>query len=137
MLTSRWTGRRVLGMSDCLWGLLDGMNDAGLAVSLAYGGRSGAGEGFGIPLVVRYVLEMAETVADVRSLLSRLPVSMAYNLTVVDRNADFGTFFVAPGKQPEYLPMAVATNHRGRTPRIPSTLDCFAVSSVKMHCSLP
>ena len=33
------TGRRVIGMSDCLWGLLDGVNDAGLAVSLAFGGR--------------------------------------------------------------------------------------------------
>ena len=29
--------RPVIGMSDCLWGLLDGMNDAGLAVSLTFG----------------------------------------------------------------------------------------------------
>jgi hypothetical protein len=29
-----YTGRRVLGMLDCLWGLLDEVNDAGLAVSL-------------------------------------------------------------------------------------------------------
>ena len=43
-------------MSDCLWGLLDGINDAGLAVSLAFGGRA-TREGFGIPLVVRYLLE--------------------------------------------------------------------------------
>ena len=43
VLSSRWSARRVLGMSDCLWGLLDGMNDAGLAVSLAYGGRPGTG----------------------------------------------------------------------------------------------
>jgi predicted choloylglycine hydrolase len=34
-----YTGRRVLGMLDCLWGLLDGVNDAGLAVSLTFGGR--------------------------------------------------------------------------------------------------
>jgi hypothetical protein len=31
--------RRVLGTLDCLWGLLDGINDAGLAVSLTFGGR--------------------------------------------------------------------------------------------------
>jgi predicted choloylglycine hydrolase len=34
-----YTGRRVLGMVDCLWGLLDGVNDAGLAISLTFGGR--------------------------------------------------------------------------------------------------
>jgi hypothetical protein len=28
-----YTGRRVLGMLDCLWGLLDGVNDSGLAIS--------------------------------------------------------------------------------------------------------
>jgi len=49
-------GRPVLGMLDCLWGLLDGINDAGLAVSLTFGGRPQVGEGFGIPLVIRYVL---------------------------------------------------------------------------------
>ena len=45
-------GRPVLGMLDCLWGLLDGINDAGLALSLTFGGRPQAGEGFGIPLVI-------------------------------------------------------------------------------------
>ena len=28
---SRWSGRRVMGTGDCLWGLVDGVNDAGLA----------------------------------------------------------------------------------------------------------
>src|SRR5438093_3967849 len=28
--STEWTGRRVIGMSDSAWGLLDGMNDAGL-----------------------------------------------------------------------------------------------------------
>jgi hypothetical protein len=27
---TEYAGRRVLGMLDCLWGLLDGINDAGL-----------------------------------------------------------------------------------------------------------
>ena len=38
-------------MSDCLWGLLDGMNDDGLGVSLTFGGRRVLGDGFGIPIV--------------------------------------------------------------------------------------
>ena len=125
VVSSRWTGRRVLGMSDCLWGLVDGMNDAGLAVSLAYGGRPGVGEGFGIPLVVRYLLEVAETVGDVGRLLARLPVNMAYNLTIADRNADAGTFFVAPGTRPEFFPTPVAANHRGRTPEAPEHAQAF------------
>src|SRR4029079_14648630 len=32
--STRLLEKRVVGMTDCLWGLLDGMNDDGLAVSL-------------------------------------------------------------------------------------------------------
>jgi len=43
---TQWSGGgRVIGMSDCLWGLLDGVNDAGLAVSLTFGGRRDVGDG--------------------------------------------------------------------------------------------
>ena len=57
-----WAGRRVIGMSDCLWGLLDGVNEDGLAISLAFGGRPVVGDGFGVPLVMRYVLQTCSTV---------------------------------------------------------------------------
>jgi predicted choloylglycine hydrolase len=117
--SSALSGRRVIGSSDCLWGLLDGMNDAGLVVSLTFGGRPGGGRGFAIPIVVRYLLEVAQTVADVTSLLARLPVGMAYNLTVLDRNADVVTIFVAPGATPEVYRHRVATNHRGTVPDWP------------------
>src|SRR4029078_6489913 len=50
------TGRPVIGMSDCLWGLLDGINDAGLSMSLAFGGRRATGPGFAMPLIARYLL---------------------------------------------------------------------------------
>jgi predicted choloylglycine hydrolase len=123
--SSAFTGRRVLGMSDCLWGLVDGMNDAGLAASVAFGGRRGAGNGFGIPLVIRYLLEVAETVADVRTVLSGLPVNMAYNITVLDRNADAATIFVAPGEEPVVLPLLAATNHRGTSPEDPEHARAF------------
>ena len=46
---SRLNGKRVLGVVDCLWGVLDGINEDGLAVSLAFGGRTTSGKGFGIP----------------------------------------------------------------------------------------
>ena len=61
VLLTGFTGRRVLAMTDCVWGVVDGMNDAGVAIALAFGGRRVVGEGFGIALVMRYCLEMAET----------------------------------------------------------------------------
>jgi predicted choloylglycine hydrolase len=117
--SSAFTGRRVLGMGDCLWGLLDGMNDAGLAVSLAFGGRPGSGPGFGIPLVVRYLLEVAASIDDVRSVLRRVPVNMSYNLTFVDGSGESLTAFVAPDSAPEFSSARVATNHRGTVPEHP------------------
>ena len=51
-LHTNWL-KPVMGMSDCNWGLLDGINGDGLAVSLAFGGRKVMGEGFGIPLIIR------------------------------------------------------------------------------------
>jgi predicted choloylglycine hydrolase len=106
------TGRRVLGMSDCLWGLLDGINDAGLAVSLAFGGRRVTRAGFAIPLVVRYVLEVCDTTAQVLDVLARLPVQASYNLTILDRGGVAATARVAPDRPPVIGPMAVAANHQ-------------------------
>jgi predicted choloylglycine hydrolase len=117
--STAFTGRRVLGMGDCLWGLLDGMNDAGLAVSLAFGGRPGSGSGFGIPIVVRYLLEVAASLDDVRSVLRRVPVNMSYNLTAVDGSGESLTTFVAPDSAPEFFSARVATNHRGTVPEYP------------------
>jgi predicted choloylglycine hydrolase len=117
--SSAFTGRRVLGTGDCLWGLVDGMNDAGLAVSLAFGGRPGSGAGFGIPLVVRYLLEVAASLDDVRSVLRRVPVNMSYNLTFVDSSGENLTAFIAPDSAPEFSSAQVATNHRGTVPEYP------------------
>src|SRR6476620_4268435 len=117
--STAFTGRRVLGTGDCLWGLVDGMNDAGLAVSLAFGGRPGSSPGFGIPLVLRYLLEVAESIHDVVSVLRRVPVNMSYNLTVVDASGEGLTAFVAPECAPEFSPARVATNHRGTVPEFP------------------
>ena len=108
-----YTGRRVLGMLDCLWGLLDGVNDAGLAVSLTFGGRPQVGEGFGIPLVIRYVLEVCETTADAVRVLRRVPVHMSYNVTVLDRSGEHVTVYLAPDRPARVTHLAAATNHQG------------------------
>ena len=109
-----WNGRRVIGMSDCLWGLLDGVNDAGLAISLTFGGRRDVGEGFAIPLVVRYVLETCDTVAQAREALARIPVHAPQNLTLLDRSGEVLTAYVGPGRAAEFPATAATTNHQGK-----------------------
>jgi predicted choloylglycine hydrolase len=106
------TGRPVIGMSDCVWGLLDGINDAGLAVSLAFGGRRVTGRGFAIPLIVRYLLELCATTEHALAVLARLPVQASYNLTLVDREGQGVTAHVAPDRAPTLGRALVATNHQ-------------------------
>jgi predicted choloylglycine hydrolase len=111
--STRMLERRVVGMSDCLWGLLDGMNDAGLAVSLTFGGRQALGEGFGIPIVVRYLLEVCATVAEAKAVLARLPYSLSHNLTVIDRAGGVLTAYLSPDREPMFRDVPAATNHQG------------------------
>lgn len=124
-LSSQWGERRVIGTSDCLWGLLDGMNDRGLAVSLTFGGLPGTGQGFAIPLVVRYLLEACDSVAEARQVIDRIPVAASYNVTLTDRSGAVVTAFVAPGRVPEYFDMPLATNHRGLVPDRPDLARRF------------
>lgn len=111
--STRLLGRRVIGMSDCLWGLLDGMNEDGLAVSLTFGGRRALGDGFGIPIVVRYLLETCADVAQARSVLARLPYSLSHNLTVADRSGEVLTAYLSPDREPIFRAFPAATNHQG------------------------
>jgi len=95
-LATRWCGQQVLAMGDCLWGALDGLNEAGLAASLSFGGRTRAGQGFGIPLVMRYLLEVASTVEEACAILKRVPVHMSYSITLLDLSGHWATVFVGP-----------------------------------------
>ena len=109
-----WSGRRVIGMSDCLWGLLDGVNDSGLSVSLTFGGRRDVGDGFAIPLVVRYLLETCDDVAQARAALARIPVHAAQNVTLLDAAGDVLTAYLGPGRPPQFHAVAATTNHQGK-----------------------
>lgn len=112
VLRTQWLGRKVLGLSDCLLGLLDGVNDEGLALSLTFGGRREVAPGFGIPLVLRYVLETCATLEEAVRALKRIPCHMAYNVTVVDRKRAFRTVFLRPGQRAMVTSAAAATNHQ-------------------------
>jgi predicted choloylglycine hydrolase len=109
VLRSDYT-RPTLGMSDCLWGLLDGINDAGLAVALAFGGRQSRGDGFGITLIVRYLLETCDTVEQAVATLQRVPVHAPYNLTLAGP-AGAATVYVGPDRAPT-ASEPFATNHQ-------------------------
>jgi len=112
LLYTSWNGRGVIAMSDCMWGVLDGMNESGLVVSLAFGGRKVVGDGFGIPLVLRYVLEFCETTPDAVAALSRIPSHMAYNVTVLDRAGKTRTVFMAPDQPAVVSDQRHAVNHQ-------------------------
>lgn len=115
VLRTAWT-RPVLGMSDCLWGLLDGVNDAGLCIALAFGGRDAMGPGFGIPLVVRYLLETCTTTAAATAALARLPIHMAYNLALVDATGDHAIAQVGPDRPALIRRDQVCANHQEPEP---------------------
>jgi predicted choloylglycine hydrolase len=112
ILKTHWQGRTVLGTSDGLIGLVDGINDLGLSVSLTFGGRPVAGDGFGVPLVLRYVLQTCETAEQASQVLSRIPVHMSYNITVLDAKGHYRTVQMGPDRGSVITHAAVATNHQ-------------------------
>ena len=111
-MSTRWCGQRVVAMSDCLCGALDGINESGVAMSLSFGGRKTRGVGFGIPLLLRYALEMSTTTREAVCVLTRIPVHMTYSVTVVDKSGSSATVYIAPDRTPEIVPHRGATNHQ-------------------------
>lgn len=111
-LASRFCGKRVVAIVDCLWGVLDGINEDGLAVSLSFGGRTAVGEGFGVPMALRYVLECASNVNEAAAILKRLPIHMSYSIALVDRAGHHVIAFVTPDRPMELIKRRVITNHQ-------------------------
>ncbi|UJH70102.1 C45 family autoproteolytic acyltransferase/hydolase [Ornithinimicrobium sp. INDO-MA30-4] len=139
-------GRKVIGTSDLLWGLLDGTNEDGLAVSLTYGGRPARADdapGFAIPLVLRYLLETCADVPAAIEALRRLPIAQAYTLALVDTAGGAASVYVAPGEEPLVSDLRATTNHRLEEvefPEIAIPLDSVtrqqvAQSTLKQACS--
>ncbi len=112
LLRSEWTRTPVMGMVEFLWGLSDGVNGAGLAAALAYGGRSEVGPGFGVTTILRYVLETCATVPEAVAVLHRVPSHMPYNITLADRRGGTATVELLAGGGARVVRLAVATNHQ-------------------------
>jgi predicted choloylglycine hydrolase len=115
MLATRWGGTAVLGMSDCVVGLLDGVNEHGLSAAIAFGGRKVVAPGFGVGLVVRYLLQVARDVPEALDVLRRVPVQLAYNVALVDRSGRSAVAYIAPDRPLAVAPGYVAGNRQGRT----------------------
>ena len=70
------------------------------------------GPGFGVPLIVRYLLEVCADVPDAVEALRGLPCHMAYNLTLLDRRGAHATVLLAPDRPPIVTGAPFATNHQ-------------------------
>ena len=103
--------RPVIGMQEGGWGLLDGMNDAGLAVSLTFGGRPLAGPGFAVNIVLRYLLETCTTVTEAVDRLRTIPIMVPWNVTLVDADRAV-TVYLGPDIELTEAPDACAANHQ-------------------------
>ena len=114
-LRTHWSGVTVLGMSDCVFGLMDGMNDAGLAVAISFGGRRAVADGFGIGLVVRYLLQTTSTVREAAERLGRIPVQMSYNVAISERGGRSCIVRVAPDREAVVTHERACANRQGST----------------------
>jgi predicted choloylglycine hydrolase len=114
LLRSAWKGRRVIGSMEAIAGLADGVNDRGLTLSLTFGGRQVVGPGFGIPLILRYILEICEDTEEAIEVLRRVPSHMAYNVTLLDRQGAYATVLVAPDRPTIVTRDLATTNHQLR-----------------------
>ena len=88
------------------------MNADGLGVALAFGGRKVSGVGFGIPLIVRYVLETCSTTAEAVKALLRIPSHMCYNVIVLDRSGHYAVVYLNPDRPAKVVERPICTNHQ-------------------------
>ncbi len=112
LMLSKWNGKKVISNNDCLMGSVDGMNEDGLAISLTFGGRDVVGKGFGIPFILRYVLEFCSNVEESVEALKQIPSHMSYNITVIDRSGSIKTVMMAPDSNAVVTDDHYTTNHQ-------------------------
>ncbi|MEP3112633.1 C45 family peptidase [Nisaea sp.] len=112
ILRTGWCGRGVLGMSEGVSGLLDGVNDAGLAAALTFGGRHVYGSGFSIVQIIRYLLQVAGDVVDAEEVLHRVPCAWAHNVIVQDKSGKSLRAELAPDRAPLVGAGNAVANHQ-------------------------
>ncbi len=111
---TRYSGRQVIAMCEGISGCLDGINEDGLVAALTFGGRLAQGSGFGIPLIVRYVLETCATTDEAVRLLCDLPSAGVQNVMLLDRHGDHAVVYLRPDRPAQALRKPTVTNHQER-----------------------
>ncbi|WP_191602692.1 C45 family autoproteolytic acyltransferase/hydolase [Marinomonas algicola] len=127
---SQWLGKKVVAMADCVWGALDGMNESGLAVSIAYGGRLVKGEGFGVTIVIRYILETCATVEEAIAVFQRIPIHLDYNIALIDASGHQVTVYIAPDREVVVTQEQASTNHQD--PIVPGQALFLADTGIRL-----
>ncbi|MBI1774211.1 MAG: peptidase C45 [Proteobacteria bacterium] len=108
-----WSGRTVVAKAQRPWGgCIDGMNEDGLVASLTFGGSRAQGRGFSIILILRYVLETCRRVDEAITALSRIPIGLSQNVTLLDRSGAYATLFLGPDRAPAVTAEPLCTNHQ-------------------------
>ncbi len=122
--STAWSGREVIAKAQRPWGgCLDGMNDDGLVVSLTFGGTRARGRGFSAILILRYVLETCRQVDQAVAALSRIPIAMAHNVTVLDRSGAYATLFLGPNRAPVISQAQACANHQEGPGTVPDSVE--------------
>jgi predicted choloylglycine hydrolase len=114
VVRAEWGGVRTVVVTDCLIGALDGVNEHGLCVALAFGGRPVVGEGFAASMVVRYILQTCASVREASRVLARVPVFMAYTFVLLDAYGEYVTAYAAPDRPTVFEPSRATANHQRR-----------------------
>ena len=114
VLHANWENVSTLCMTDCVWGALDGVNEHGLCVALAFGGRPITGDGFAAPLLVRYALQACTTAKQAAEAISRVPCAMTYTFVCLDKNGDHATVYLAPDRSARVDHATTSANHQGK-----------------------
>lgn len=131
---SRLRGQRVLASLEGVWGALDGVNEAGLAVALTFGGGPEAGRGFSAPLILRYLLETCTSVAEARAALERLPSALVHNLALLDRGGARLIAYLHPDRPTRFEAAESVTNHQPGAeppPEQDPTFSCARLAALR------
>ncbi|MBB6635041.1 C45 family autoproteolytic acyltransferase/hydolase [Cohnella thailandensis] len=102
----------IIGSAEGGWGYLDGLNHHGLALSITFGGNYATGDGFAIPLIVRYLLKTCSSVPEAAERLRRLPHRLHQNISLLDREGRYSVVYASPTGATEAQGLLCCTNHQ-------------------------
>ncbi|SDX05367.1 C45 family autoproteolytic acyltransferase/hydolase [Paenibacillus sp. CF384] len=117
-------GGWIIGSAEYGWGYLDGLNHHGLAAAITFGGSFTVGDGFSIPLIVRYVLATAATVSEAVKRLRSIPHRLAQNISLLDLEGDYAVVYASPEGVTVEHGLICCTNHQQERPESGQGENC-------------